>query len=260
MLMKKILALSFWLALMTCVPTGVALAQDSTRVPEVSADPNASVDATAHAEVHAGTDEQSNQQPQTPRQTNNRQPKGATKWTFQPSDQPPSTRFQPAQPAKPNPAGQTERNDSMTLFNPLTRSETPPDEEPTADKNQSQKISPAGTNQPHGNKQPPDTQSAARLKLLDSLNNNVPPPTSKTWNSPVNSYAHKSTSSTATSPAAISRKKPKPTAQPPLQDSLSRPSDSKSSSLKSNPQKRKPLDPTLHDKLGSSRDSQSSPN
>ena len=77
----------------------------------------------------------------------------------------------------------------MTLFNPLTRSETPADEEATPDKNQSQKISPAGTNQLHGNKQPSDTQSAARLKLLDSLNNNVPPPTSKTWNSPVNSYA-----------------------------------------------------------------------
>jgi hypothetical protein len=260
MLMKKIIALSFWLVLMSCVPTGVALAQDSTRVPEVSADPNASVDATAHAEVHAGTDEQSNQQPQTPRQTNNRQPKGATKWTFQPSDQPPSTRFQPAQSAKPNPAGQTERNDSMTLFNPLTRSETPPSQEATPDKNQSQKTSPAGINQPYGNKQPLDTQSASRLKLVDSLNDNVPPPTSKAWNSPVNSYAHKSTSPTAMSPAATSRKKPKQTAQPPIQDSLSRPYESKSSSLKSNSPKRKLLDPALHDKLGSARRSQSSPN
>jgi hypothetical protein len=257
--MKTVFTSLFWLAFISCVPTGVALAQDSARVPEVSADPNAAVNATAHAEVHAGTDEQhSNQQPQLPRQTSNRQQKGATKWIFQPSDQASTARFQPMQSTKSTP--ETEHSDPKALFNPLTRSETPPDEKPTPDKNRSGKVSPAGINQPPGKKQPPDSQSAAHLKLLDSLNNNVPPPTSKTWNSPVNSFAHKSTSPTATSSTATSRKKPKPTAQPPLQDSLSRPSDSKSSSLKSNPQKRKPLDSTLHDKLGSARDSRSSPN
>ena len=256
--MKTIFTSLLWLAFISCVPTGVALAQDSARVPEVSADPNASVDATAHAEVHAGTDEHSNQQPQPPRQSNNRQQKGATKWSLQQSDQASATRFQPMQSIKSTP--ETEHSDPKALFNPLTRSENPPDEQPAREKNQSEGVSSARTNQPQGNKPQPDSQSAARMKLLDSLDNNAPAPSSKTWNSSVSPYARKSTSPTAALQAAASRKKPKATTQPPLQNSLSNPAGSKSSSLKSNQQKRKPLDPNLHDKLGSARDSQSSPN
>jgi len=115
--MKNIFASSFWLALIFSVPTGVALAQDSPRVPDVSADANASVDATAHAEVHAGTDDPSKQQPQPLGQTNKRQQKGAIKWTLQPSDQLPSTRFQTAQPAKPT--LETDRSDSRRYLIPL---------------------------------------------------------------------------------------------------------------------------------------------
>jgi hypothetical protein len=252
--MKTIFASSFLLAFILSVPTGVALAQDSTRVPEVSADANASVDATAHAEVHAGTDEQSTQQPpQTPGQTNKRQQKGATKWTLQPSDQPPATRFQPAQSTKPTP--DTQRTDSKALFNPLTRDEAPPEEESANGKKPSERVSSAQANQPLGSKPQPEAQSAARMKMLDSLNSNVAGPSTKTWNSPVNAYSHKTNDPSATSAAATSRKKPKATAQPPLQNSLSKPSDSKS-----NQQKRKPLDSTLNDKPGSALDSRSSPN
>ena len=71
--MKTIFTSSIWLALILSVPTRVALAQDSSRVPDVSADANASVDATVHADVHAGTDEQSKQQSQPPGQLNKRQ-------------------------------------------------------------------------------------------------------------------------------------------------------------------------------------------
>jgi hypothetical protein len=250
--MKTIFASSFCLALIFSVPTGAALAQDSPRVPDVSADANASVDATVHAEVHVGTDEQSNQHPQAPGQTNKRQQKGAIKWTLQPSDQPSSTRFQTAQPTKPT--LETDRSDSKALFNPLTMAETPPNDDAAPGKNQSQGVSPTQANKPLGSKPQPDTPSAARLKLLDSLNTNAAAPSSKTWNSPVNA-SHKSTGLGATSATATPRKKPKTTAQPPLQSSLSKPGDSKSSQ-----QKRKPLDSTLQDKPGSALNSRSSPN
>jgi len=255
--MKTIFTLSFWLAVILSVPTGVALAQDSTRVPDVNADANASVDATTHAEVHAGTDDQSKQQPQPLGQTNKHQQKGATKWTLQPSDQPSSTRFQTAQPTKPT--LETDRSDSKALFNPLTRTETPPNDDAAPGKNQSQGVSSTRANQPLGSKPQPDTQAAARQKLLDSLNNNAPPPSSKTWNSPVNAFPHKTTGPT-TSATATTRKKPKTTTQTSLQNSLSKPGDSKSGSLNSNSQKRKSLDPTLHDKPSSALDSRSSPN
>jgi hypothetical protein len=258
--MKTIFVSSVWLALILSVPTGVALAQDSSRVPDVSADANASVDATAHAEVHAGTDEQTNQQPQPAGQTKKSQQKSATKWTIQPSDQVPATRFQPMQSTtKPTPTPDAERTDSKALFNPLTRTETPPDEEAAGGKNQSQGVSSAKASQPLGSKPQPETQSAARLKMLESLNNNVPAPSSKTWNSPVNASIRKTTGPT-TSATATPRKKPQTTSPPPLQNSLSKPGDSKSNSLKSNQQKRKPLDSTLHDKPGSALDSRSSPN
>jgi hypothetical protein len=258
--MRTIFASSFWLALILSVPTGVALAQDSTRVPDVSADANASVDATAHAEVHAGTDERTNQQPQPAGQTKKSQQKSATKWTLQPSDQVPATRFQPMQSTtKPTPTPDPERTDSKALFNPLTRSEAPPDDEAAPGKHQWQGVSSTRANQPLGSKPQPDTQAAARQKLLDSLNNNAPPPSSKTWNSPVNASTHKTTGPT-TSATATQRKKPQTTSQPPLQNSLSKPGDSKSSSLKSTQQKRKPLDSTLRDKPGSALDSRSSPN
>ncbi len=255
--MKTIFTLSFWLAVIFSVPTGVALAQDSTRVPDVNADANASVDATAHAEVHAGTDDQSKQQPQPLGQTNKHQQKGATKWTLQPSDQPSSTRFQTAQPTKPT--LETDRSDSKALFNPLTRTETPPNDDAAPGKNQSQGVSSTRANQPLGSKPQPDTQAAARQKLLDSLNNNAPPPSSKSWNSPVNAF--------------LTRRRDQPRRQPPrhgrsLRQLLSRRYKTvflsqatrnrvlsiqirKSANL---------LDPTLRDKPGSALDSRSSPN
>jgi hypothetical protein len=257
--MKTIFTSSIWLALILSVPTRVALAQDSSRVPDVSADANASVDATVHADVHAGTDEQSKQQSQTPGQLNKRQQKSATKWGLQPSDQPPSTRFQTMQSTKPT--SDTQRTDSKALFNPLTSVETPPDDEAANEKkpSPSEGVSSARANQPLGSKPKPETQSAARLKLLDSLNTNAGAPSSKTWNSSVNANPHKYTGSAGTS-ATATRKKPQTTSQPPLQNSLSKPGDSKSNSLKSTQQKRKPLDSTLHDKPGSALDSRSSPN
>jgi len=256
--MKTIFASSFWLALIFSVPTGVALAQDSPRVPDVSADANASVDATAHAGMHAGTDDQSKQQPQPLGQTNKHQQKGATKWTLQPSDQPSSTRFQTAQPTKPT--LETDRSDSKALFNPLTRTETPPNDDAAPGKIQTQGVSPTQANKPLGSKPQPDTPSAARLKLLDSLNTNAAAPSPKTWNSSVDANPHKYSGSAATSATATTRKKPQTTSRPPLQDSLSKPGDSKSSSVRSSQQKRKPLDSTLQDKPGSALNSRSSPN
>jgi hypothetical protein len=259
--MKTILTLSFWLTVILSVPTGIASAQDSTRVPDVNADANASVDATVHADVHAGTDEQSKQQPQPPGQTNKHQQKGATKWTLQPSDETPSTRFKPIQSTtKPTLTPDTERSDSNALFNPLTRVETPPEGESARGEKQSQGVSSGRASQPLGSKPQPDAQSAAHQKLLDSLNDNVPPPSSKTWTSSVNAYPHKSTGPGATSATATPRKKPETTSQQPSQSGLSKPGDSKPGSLNSNSQKRKSLDSKLHDKPGSALDSRSSPN
>jgi hypothetical protein len=253
--MKTILTLSFWVTVILSVPTGIASAQDSTRVPEVSADANASVDATVHADVHAGTDEQSKQQPQPAGQANKRQQKGTIKWALQPSDQPPSTRFQTTPATKP--ALETDRSDSKALFNPLTRTEAPPEEESANGKKPSVGVPSAQANKPPGSKPQPDTPSAARLKLLESLNTNAAAPSSKTWNSSVNASSHKSTGTSATSATVTTRKKPKADAHPPLQNSLSNSSNAKSGSLKSNSEKRKSLDPTLHDKPGSAL---SSPN
>ena len=135
-------------------------AQDTTRVPDTNPDAGGSVDAW----VHAGVDEQSAQQPQPPRQPNKRQQTSYSHWAFQSANQPSATRFQPEQ--APSLLAQPGKSDNpSTLFNPLTRSETPPPDILRHGQDTPFGISPiAGTNDPR------NPQSAAVRGLLQNLN------------------------------------------------------------------------------------------
>jgi hypothetical protein len=102
----------------------VAHGQDASRVPDPNPDAGSAVDAS----VHAGVDEQSTQQPQPSQQPHKRQQTTYSYWVFQPanrsSNQPLATRFQHEQAPK-HLAQPKNDDDPSTLFDPLTRSETP---------------------------------------------------------------------------------------------------------------------------------------
>jgi hypothetical protein len=103
--------------------SGAARAQDSTPVPEPNSDGGSAVDAS----VHAGVEEQSAQQPHSSVQpSNKRQQTSYSQRAFQSANQTSATRFQPSRaPSLPAEPGET--NNPSTLFNPLTRSEAPPE-------------------------------------------------------------------------------------------------------------------------------------
>jgi hypothetical protein len=161
--MKTSILIALYCAILA-LSSGVARAQDTTRVPNTNPDASSAVDAS----VHAGVDEQSALQSQPSRQSKKSRQTTYSHWAFESvnrsANQPSAARFQHEQ--APSALAQPEKGENpSTLFNPLSRSETPLPAPLRLGQETPFRISPSA-----GNIEPRDPQSVAVRGLLQRRN------------------------------------------------------------------------------------------